>query len=260
MSDANEIYAERYVAFIDILGFSEHVRRSEHAAIEAEKLIHVLNRTARTWADKGRSVRRELLGEDFRSTSFSDCTVLSETVTPKGLMHVLYRVTQFALDLLANGFLLRGAIAKGLVHHSEHAVFGPAFLSAYDSEQRIARYPRIVVDRGVHEDFLRIDADALNPSYEKTLKPNLRHDDDGPVFVDIFSGLRPANYMQTERLLVLAGACREKIQARLDQSIYNPFHYEKLRWLAIYWNGVRPQAEHVIFPAMRDFRNQTAIT
>ena len=89
--------------------------------------------------------------------------------------------------------------------------------------------------------------------FDKSIKPDLRHDDDGSLYVDIFSGYRGREHLGFERLIVTAHACREKNQAKLDESIYNPTHFEKLRWLAIYWNSVRPQSEHVIFPAMRDF-------
>jgi hypothetical protein len=255
-AETNSVYTERYVAFIDILGFSDHVRRSAHAADEAEKLIGILNRIARTWTDPELQITHSALGVDFRSTSFSDCTVLSEAATPKALQYLVFRATQFALDLLANGFLLRGAIAKGLLHHSEHAIFGPAFLNAYDSERNVAKYPRIIVDQRTHEDFVDMQDAQLGEAYDRFIGPNLRHDDDGPVFVDIFSGYRNAEHIPYERVRITGDACRENIQAKLDQSIYNPAHYEKLRWLAIYWNGVRQQAEHVIFPVMRDFRKR----
>jgi hypothetical protein len=77
------------------------------------------------WTDKSLQAAYETLGKDFQWTSFSDCTVLSEAATPKALQYLVYRVSQFALDLLANGFLLRGAITKGKLHHSNHAIFWP---------------------------------------------------------------------------------------------------------------------------------------
>jgi hypothetical protein len=38
------VYSERYVAFIDILGFSSHVRQSEREPSEAEKLVKIMDR------------------------------------------------------------------------------------------------------------------------------------------------------------------------------------------------------------------------
>jgi hypothetical protein len=179
--------------------------------------------------------------------------VLSEATTPKGLQYLLFRVTQFALDLLANGFLLRGAIAKGPLYHSSTAVFGPAFLRAHDLEQNIAKFPRIIVDRDTHEDFERNG--PSDEVYDQFIRPDLRHDDDGPVFVDIFSGFRIDAAHSPARVDVTAKACRANIQERLDESIYNPAHYEKLRWLTIYWNGLKAQPQ-IVFPIMRAFQRR----
>jgi hypothetical protein len=133
------VYSQRYVAFIDILGFTSHVRQSEHAPSETKKLLNVMDSISNGWAELQNT--HTVLGEEFKSQSFSDCTVLSEAATPKGLHYLLLMVSLFALDLLENGFPFRGGIAKGLLHHSKNAVFGPAFLDAYDLERTIAKYP-----------------------------------------------------------------------------------------------------------------------
>jgi hypothetical protein len=255
-TDTGNVYSERYVAFIDILGFSEHVRQSEHSPSEAEKLVKIMNRISNHWSDKGLLVTHDLYGEDFGSQSFSDCTVLSEAATPRGLHYLLFRVTSFAVDLLANGFLYRGGIAKGPLHHTDSAVFGPAFLKAYDIEHKIAEYPRIVVDQSTHHDF------NSNPSpfALKDLGPDLRHADDGPVYVDVFSWFKYPRQSPYERIEVLRKDCRHNIQAKLDASIYVPAHYKKLQWLAGVWNTTveaeSGRREYIVYPAQRDFEKR----
>src|SRR5258708_731680 len=250
------VYSERYVAFIDILGFSNHVRQSEHSLAEAQKLVAIMDRISNRWSDQALKLTHDMLGEDFKSQSFSDCTVLSEAASPKGLRYLLLMVTQFALDLLANGFLLRGGIAKGALHHSANAVFGPAFLNAHDLEQHIAKYPRIVVDRNTHRDF---GLHSSPETYDKFIRPDLRHAEDGPVFVDVFSAFRILDGHIPSRVTLNGKACRANIQEKLDDSIYIPAHYEKLRWLALYWNEVRqlqnvPDLEPIELPILRDWK------
>jgi hypothetical protein len=253
------VYSQRYVAFIDILGFSDHVRQSEHTPSEAKKLVDIMDRISNRWSDKALRPTHDALGEDFKSQSFSDCTVLSEAATPKGLHYLLLMVTQFALDLLANGFLLRGGIAKGPIYHSQNAVFGPAFLKAYDLERNVAEYSRIVVDQNTHQDF------NLHPSPEtldKHIRPDLRHADDGPVYVDIFSGFKFPGQSLHERIEVCRKDCRDNIQAKLDASIYVPAHYKKLQWLATIWNKTVEREsgrnQWIVFPAQRDFEKRNA--
>jgi hypothetical protein len=88
------VYSDRYVAFIDILGFSSHVRQSAHLPSEAEKLVLIMDRISDRWSDQALQLAHDMLGEDFKSQSFSDCTVLSEAATPKGLRYLLLMVTQ----------------------------------------------------------------------------------------------------------------------------------------------------------------------
>lgn len=70
------IYSARYVyvAFADILGFSNIVRNSINSPHQAGELAKILqrlaNRTTPSIFDQGD-------GDDFRGQSFSDCIVLS---------------------------------------------------------------------------------------------------------------------------------------------------------------------------------------
>ena len=253
---AENVYSERYVAFIDILGFSSHVRQSEHVPSEAKKLLNIMDSISDRWAELENT--HAVLGEEFKSQSFSDCTVLSEAATPKGLHYLLLMVTLFALDLLENGFLFRGGIAKGFLHHSKNAVFGPAFLDAYDIERNIAKYPRIIVDQKTHQDFIR----NPNPeTWDKYLQPDLRHADDGPVYVDIFSAFKFSGKLP-KRIEKYRTKCRENIQAKLDASIYVPTHFKKLQWLATVWDKTVEREsgrnQWIVFPAQRDFEKRNA--
>jgi hypothetical protein len=251
--DPEPIYATRYVAFIDILGFSEIVRNSTSSAQQATELVRILERI---------SSRAEPLafdqthGDDFRAQSFSDCIVVSEGATRAGLEHLLFVVAQLQLDLLANRILTRGGIAKGKLHHTDKIVFGPALIAAYQLESTIAAYPRVIVDRATHEDYKNLDLEALKDKFTG-IAPRLRYDEDGPVFVDFltpFRNLGTSPYRDRHR--VTAESCHAAIQSQVNDSIYDPRIYIKLRWLALYWNdmtmsqGADCKLEHVKFPAM----------
>ena len=257
-SDTKNVYSDRYVAFIDILGFSSHVQQSEHSLAEAEKLVKIMNRISNLWANEGLQRTHSTIGEDFMSQSFSDCTVLSEAATGRGLHYLLLMVTQFARDLLANGFLFRGGIAKGALHHSKNAVFGPAFLKAYDLEQNVAEFPRIIVDAITHKDFSQYPSPE---TWDKFIRPDLRHDVDGPVYVDVFAALKYSGILP-ERVELNRKLCRDAIQTKLDASIYIPAHYRKLRWLANNWNAMvemeSGRNEFIKFPVQRDFDRRRA--
>jgi hypothetical protein len=252
-TDSEPIYAERYVAFIDIPGFSEIVRNSISSAEQATELVRILERI---------SSRAEPLefdkshGDDFRAQSFSDCIVVSERATQAGLEHLLFVVAQLQLDLLANRILTRGGIAKGKLCHTDKIVLGPALITAYQLENTIAAYPRVIVDRATHEDYNKLDVAALENKFTG-IAPRLRYDEDGPVFADFLAPFRNLGTSpHRERLRVTAQSCHAAIQSQVNDSIYDPRIYKKLRWMALYWNGMSMSQgadcglEHVKFPAM----------
>ena len=155
MTDAKpQIYEARYVSFIDILGFSEIVRNSVQSPTQASELAKALdqiNSNISFLSLKG------LTSDDFRAQSFSDCILLSEAPTPKGLQFLLTTICFLTNSLLSIGILTRGGLSKGLLHHSDKAVFGPAFLSAYEMENQTAIFPRIIVDRETLKDYSALD-------------------------------------------------------------------------------------------------------
>jgi len=75
MTDSETIYSERYVAFVDILGFSSIVRGSTQSTLQATKLAGILNKIASRTDPPGIDLGP---GDDFQAQSFSDCTVISE--------------------------------------------------------------------------------------------------------------------------------------------------------------------------------------
>jgi hypothetical protein len=250
--ETDEVYSERYVVFLDILGFSDIVRRSMTSPAQAKELIDILEHIAN--AGKQFGDQNDLQQDDFRAQSFSDCIVLSENVSPVGLFHLLASTMLLSFNLLQKGIFARGGVAKGKLHHSEKVVFGPAMLEAYRLESTIARYPRILVDRSVHLDCKSPEFVALQGTV--TAYPQLKFDHDGPPFLDVLCIVR--NVMLTPMIESEVADCRNAIQTALDASVYEPKHYEQLRGLTIYWNSVAMEkgAAVVEFPQLADLGNK----
>jgi hypothetical protein len=138
-------YTERYVAFVDILGFSDIVSR-----IERDKIPTRYDALVKALTDIGsrtKSLDLGMVGIDFKYQSFSGSIVISSAGNADGLAFLLASLNILALSLLRTGLLIRGAIAKGELHHDDLVMFGPAFLEAYHIEASITKYPRIVLSR-----------------------------------------------------------------------------------------------------------------
>ena len=135
-------YEERIVAFVDILGFSSMVEKSAEDAEMYESIKLALETIQKVKANtdiKGAKV-----------TTFSDSIVISyPTKTNGSLFIILINLIHLQLNLLQQGILVRGGIAKGQVRHVQEMVFGPAMVSAYELESKYAVYPRIIVEKEV---------------------------------------------------------------------------------------------------------------
>ena len=129
-------YSEGYVAFIDILGFSNYVAEKQNAEKVAklfsfvDKFCHLFNTS-------------EYLG--IHVSFFSDSIVLS-TDEFVNLIVPIYIAEEYLKKELK--LLFRGGITKGQYFFSEGVTFGPAVVSAYRLEKE-AYYSRILIDKKI---------------------------------------------------------------------------------------------------------------
>jgi hypothetical protein len=220
-------YEERYVAFADILGFSNIVRKTEPDSATQNSLDEIL---AMIGSREGRP--DEIVGVDFQFQAFSDSIVMSTKTEYFDLRYLLAQIRDLSLHLLGKGLLLRGAVARGKLYHSRGVMFGPAFLKAYHVERTIAKYPRVVLSREVRH--------HLEAFKSATNAPEILLGDDGPPYLHVFGHFRrpkEGSESPDPGKIRVAEECQRQIQRLLYESIYDPKHYEKLRWLAIYWNS-----------------------
>jgi hypothetical protein len=168
------MYTERYLTFADILGFADIVKKSarDSSPQRHDALVKAL-------VEAGTYHPGLNASDDIQFQTFSDSIVMSSASTATGLVHILVSMADLSTRLLHDGLLIRGAIAKGSLHHKRSIMFGPAFLEAYGIESKIAKYPRIVLSREVHQDFKEM---------EGSLKfPQIRFAEDGPPFLHVFA-------------------------------------------------------------------------
>lgn len=87
-----------------------------------------------------------------------------------------------SLDLLCQGFFVRGAIVRGPLYHDDHMIFGSALVRAFQFESRIARFPRIIITREVREDILMYQGHGKKPAPGMD---RLRESEDGPMYLHV---------------------------------------------------------------------------
>lgn len=156
-------FQQRFIAFVDILGFSDIVARMpaegrlfntvRDALKDLDRQSREFQRYRREYRNKREATLRKGVAPlggntNLQMTAFSDCYVLSE-ISPA--WHVLAAVQALGSRFLAEGILTRGAVVQGKAYHRGRVLFGPGIVDAYRLESEVAKYPRILVTESVRQ-------------------------------------------------------------------------------------------------------------
>ncbi len=147
MSEVDVTYEKRIVAFIDILGFKDLIEGTINSddSINNAKVKDLQDAFELVYSTIKKHLPETI--DNIKISTFSDCIVISFPVNQEdSLFYLMLPFLWIHVDLLQYNILLRGAITRGLILHTDKMVFGPAMVRAYELESRNAIAPRIIVD------------------------------------------------------------------------------------------------------------------
>lgn len=254
-----EQYEDRYVALIDILGFSQAINNETFEKIRAifkhfesrisDGLIsRNLNEKENTKAQKG---EKWTGGKGFipAFTIFSDTIFISvpenifSSITPE-ISHKFgfseeYRqlvnnqmklfilttlVINIQIKLLEYGYLSRGALTFGKLYSKNGIWFGPAIAEAACLEKEVSIFPRVILSETLNKIF----------DFEKILKSEfpgaIEKDSDNIFFCDYISWLHTASSMKDKEFGEVLYEVRETVSKKIE-SFSDPKIKAKWQWL-----------------------------
>ena len=188
-----------------------------------------------------RATKRELRAPDMKAQSISDAVAISTALTGDGLVQLLFSLEQLTIDLLFEGYFIRGAVVKGKLYHDNKMVFGEALVDAINLEHEVVRFPRVMIHSAVVKDAFN-DNNWLDDFKNRILRA-----DDGPYFLHALYDMERRVQSEREKHgedvdaeysgeLTYFAEVRNKIQQRFQEATDNPRHFEKVQWFAKYWN------------------------
>lgn len=152
---------QRFVAFIDLLGFSAIISRIEQSKDKDDPELHILKSILNfmdqetyepnystdlpIYVKTEEGLIEKELG-DPRLTYISDCLIISAEPTLEGFKALSRKIHKITADLAFDGIFCRGAISKGKLFHNNKIIFGSSYIRAYELEKNEAKYPRIIID------------------------------------------------------------------------------------------------------------------
>lgn len=149
--------SEKFVVFLDIMGFKDRVMRTKHEKLK-EELKQLSNSIVEVLESKN---------EGITCIQFSDSIILfTVNNTPdqlESLVSVSCLIMQRAIEL---GFAMKGAMAKGEItcDKAKNVYFGQAQIDAYLLEENVWYYG-IVVHHSAQS-----DVEKINKNYISTLE------------------------------------------------------------------------------------------
>lgn len=147
-------FAERLVAYVDILGWSSACQATppDRLVLKALDAIHrhaeIHNQRFREETQSDPRMVPNPMFLEVQFGAFSDHFVWSK---PVSFGARIFSCGKLVLDLLLLGFATRGAIVRGPLYHLDNIVCGAALIEAVHLEEREAFYPRILVSDQVLE-------------------------------------------------------------------------------------------------------------
>ncbi|WP_240049402.1 hypothetical protein [Burkholderia thailandensis] len=249
-------YEERIVAFVDVLGFKEIIKRSATEPELVRKVHHALDVRNNDWATVfAADVGLDMTAADFqdRLHSFSDFVVVSVRPDIREIGLMVYIIFKICRQLLVSGFLSRGGIAKGPLYHRDDSgkdaeagppmVFGPAFVEAYLFESSHADGPRVILQNKVREHILRKCSELPDTKLTSFLRTHVQRAADGPAFIDIFADFGPNEYYETAPdISSEVETIRAHICDALNRTADKPLYFKKNAQLARQFNAALEKA------------------
>lgn len=235
----NVPYQRSLLTYIDVLGFRDIIRAKTPNDIS--RSIRIVRESVQP--NRFKTSIPELHEDEY--INFSDLTIIWTPFSPNGRLQrpgcvhsqILRMVHAQASLLFDEGILLRGGITVGDVARSYGQLFGPAVVRGYDLENKVARFPRIVVGEEVLEEM------TANPNLwvhdketdTRELKDLLHKDFDGEWFVDYLRVIEEELDDRSEYPSYLRRH-EEFVEQRLTDYRENSSILPKFKWLREYHN------------------------
>jgi len=228
------MYEDRILAFIDVLGFSDSIKKSMDNGLENEVETKKINSLIESVQFSLENINYSLKNKECDLINnkivnqFSDTIIISYLKNDESeIFLLLLDILNICYTALSTGFLLRGAIVLDKVYHTDKKIFGPALVKAYKIEKTMAIYPRIILDDSITK---ILDTYNSKKCYSNELlkysKKCLIKDFDGLYFINYFTSDYLNNWKESQRHQNRLKQIIEKLESIDDESVKL-----KLLWL-----------------------------
>jgi hypothetical protein len=272
-------YQDKFVAFVDLLGFrqivmrtSRHAGRADDNGFRKDTLSKIHSALTSVPEDDYRDLyaTRYLNGEILPSAVKLDVVGFSDTLifwcdpTCEAFGLMVHAVFQTVREFTIRGFYCRGGIKLGELlsdnlevdgkRRSMPVMFGPAFIQAYDLEQRQAQEARIIFCNESTKAIKRFreEAKIKYPQLDKFFDDYIFQAHDGPFQMDLFADIRRPDPTASDAVKSTAQTISVQLTLIMDEYTESPSVFKKLLALAKTFNTALADGDARI-PGLREY-------
>lgn len=201
------------VAYIDLLGMTNRIKGTDRQLV-MNKLYNLYMFSMKLTKDT------QIAGnQDIRFKIFSDNIIIAKSLSTemeqrkRDIRSLLMCAGHFQELTVSDsvGWLLRGGISIGQLFIDDVMVWGDALLKAYYLEDKIANYPRIIIDKNVVDEIMD----------DKQLNKYLRQDFDNLYFLNFLNDCHFCGEMLMNGFRVM----QDEVGNDIDEKTYQKFSW-----------------------------------
>lgn len=246
-------YKDSYVAFLDVLGFTNMVMRADE-----KKLNVYFNVVNKIIANLKLILEKQKIGYIV----ISDSIILTVTKSNNKredintLRQLCIAISKIQKELSLNNIWIRGAVTSGKTYFNEKSsqIVGPAYIKAYHLEETHAKYPRVILDGNIIDvlgmknkselievvndpsSSFAIETQVHDVLYDwskNSFASDIKIEEDVPLFIDYLSDI----LCDSKHSFMIAEYLRENLY--LDAGVYS-----KYKWIVNYMYTVLLREEN----------------
>ncbi|MET0604102.1 MAG: hypothetical protein ABW167_19115 [Baekduia sp.] len=191
----------------------------------AQENVQITRRALQAAQDWGKRLPESVIARWFTDNAVI-ASAAAEPYEDLAITGVLLTAASMQLELTFDGLFSRGGIAVGDAYADETFVYGDAVVAAHELEDRVAHYPRIVIDGAAHE---QLRTAALGDIVESLVAI----DHDGLAFVS-YLGQVLDDFDDEEESTEMLRDHRDQVAERLAEHAGNTRLSAKYGWVADY--------------------------
>jgi hypothetical protein len=228
------VHRDSYCAFLDVLGFSDRIRKSYKNKTKDQLLqqFHAIfkRQIKQLESDVGESL--------LYFKSFSDNVLLAHPRFSDDMesefSFILWSIREYQFAMASQGFFIRGGLSVGSLFVDDNSVYGKALIDAYELESKIAINPIVVMC----ENTMKL-VDQHIGCYSGDSAPQVRDvlvNSDGRYFINYLSEciLETDEGEEVDHQSIKNH--KEQIELALANYVDRPEISAKFSWLATYHN------------------------